>query len=415
MLLSKETIVKLNTNQVNVLGHMCFAAAKLWNECNYERKNYKELQLEEYPNWYYQKKKHKDSMWYKALPSQTAQEVCKLLDKSWKSFYKLLETSGVTNPKPPRYKNNKMFITYMQYGIVHDRKSPLIKLTISRQLKEYMSDRYDVHEDYLYVENKIFSSMNTIKQIKIYPPNEKGSCRVIVVYEIADAQELKDNGRYLAIDLGIHNLMTCYDNVGKTMILGRKYQSICNRYDKEIARIQSQWYLKQYEGGIETRKTSKHIIRLHRKKRNSIRDYLHKISHFIVEYCKENDIHEVIIGDISGIRKKYNRGAIMNQKMHALPYTQVYQLLEYKLKMKGIRLIKQNESWTSQCSPFSEAVSSKYSNKDMRIQRGQMLDANIIWNADAVGAYNILRKYKKEDNNIPVVGLSNPYVIKVAV
>ena len=34
----------------------------------------KNLGLEKYPDWYYQKSKHKDDLWFKSLPSQTAQE-----------------------------------------------------------------------------------------------------------------------------------------------------------------------------------------------------------------------------------------------------------------------------------------------------------------------------------------------------
>ena len=44
---------------------MCYAASKLWNICNYERHHYKELGLEKYPDWYYQKKTHKGNLWYK--------------------------------------------------------------------------------------------------------------------------------------------------------------------------------------------------------------------------------------------------------------------------------------------------------------------------------------------------------------
>ena len=40
----------------NVIGHMCYAASKLWNVCNYERQHYKEMGMEKYPDWYYQKK-----------------------------------------------------------------------------------------------------------------------------------------------------------------------------------------------------------------------------------------------------------------------------------------------------------------------------------------------------------------------
>jgi putative transposase len=121
MRLSHKTVIKLNDRESNILGHLCYAADKLWNICNYERRNYRELGMEEYPDWYYQKKAHKDDLWFKSLPSQTAQEVCKKLDKAWKSYYALLKTGGIKNPNPPRFKQAPMEITYMQNGIVHER------------------------------------------------------------------------------------------------------------------------------------------------------------------------------------------------------------------------------------------------------------------------------------------------------
>ena len=66
MLLSKETTVKLNDDYCNIISHMNYAAYKLWNVCNYERCNYKELGLEKFPDWYYQKKYHKDNLWFQA-------------------------------------------------------------------------------------------------------------------------------------------------------------------------------------------------------------------------------------------------------------------------------------------------------------------------------------------------------------
>ena len=58
MLLSHRTEISLNNDYSNIIGHMCYAAYKLWNVGNYERMNYKELGLSEYPDWYYQKKYH---------------------------------------------------------------------------------------------------------------------------------------------------------------------------------------------------------------------------------------------------------------------------------------------------------------------------------------------------------------------
>ena len=47
MLLSHRTSVKIRPEYSNIIGHMCYAASKLWNVCNYERHHYKELQRRE--------------------------------------------------------------------------------------------------------------------------------------------------------------------------------------------------------------------------------------------------------------------------------------------------------------------------------------------------------------------------------
>ena len=182
---------------------MCYAAYKLWNVCNYERNNYKNLGLEKYPDWYDQKSKHKDDLWFKSLPSQTAQEICKLLDKSWKSFYRLKESGGIENPRTPRYKKDKMPITYMQNGIQHENGSYNVRLSLPKKLKEYMAHTYDIRAAYLYLKNPVFSNMDIIKQIKIYPPANDGTSRILVIYEVEDVFLEEDNGHYLSIDLGL--------------------------------------------------------------------------------------------------------------------------------------------------------------------------------------------------------------------
>ena len=397
---------------------MCYAAYKLWNIGNYERMNYKELGLSEYPDWYYQKKYHKVDLWYKQLPSQTAQEVLKLLDKSWKSFYVLQKTHGIDNPRPPRFKQAPIVITYMQNAIVHEKDSDVVRLSLPKQLKIYMSETYGISDNYIYLKNKVFKDTDTIKQIKIYPP-EGNKCDIIVVYEVEDIMPLPDNGRYLSIDLGLHNLMTCYDSTnGDTFIVGRKYLSICNYYNKEIARVQSQWSSLQNEKGIKYPKSSKHIQQIHKKKNNSINDYLHKVTRYIVSYCVENQINTVVIGDITNIRKDNDLGNVTNQKLHSLPFAKIYMMLQYKLKMKGITLVKQSEAYTSQTSPLSRDVSKESAQKSNRIKRGLYKDGDKIWNADSVGAYNILRLHlsaKKINVELDPNELKNPYVAKVAV
>ena len=118
--------------------------------------------------------------------SQTAQEICKLLDKSWKSFYRLKESGGIENPGTPRYKKDKMPITYMQNGIQHENGSYNVRLSLPKKLKEYMAHTYDIRAAYLYLKNPVFSNMDIIKQIKIYPPADDGTSRILVIHEVED-------------------------------------------------------------------------------------------------------------------------------------------------------------------------------------------------------------------------------------
>jgi putative transposase len=397
---------------------MCYAAYKLWNVCNYERFHYKEIGLTKYPDWYNQKKVHKDNIWYKQLPSQTAQEVCKQLDKSWKSFYALKKSGGIENPNPPRFKHEKMAITYMQNAIVHEKGSGRIRLALPRKLMEYMESVYQIGDKFLYLENKLFKDTDLIKQIKIYPP-KAGVSEVIIIYEVEDRAELPDNGHYLSVDLGLHNLLTCYDSEnGKTFITGRKYLSICRYYDKRIGGVQKQWYHLQAKQGVKYPRTSKQIRSLYRKKTDTVKDYLHKVTRYLVDYCQENKITRVIIGDIKNIRKGKNLGSLTNQKLHGLPYDRIYSMLEYKMRQVGILLIRQEEAYTSQCSPYAPEISKNYAQKENRRKRGLYEENGNIYNADVVGAYNILRKYQMKqgiERELSVSGLSNPSVIKVAV
>ena len=109
--------------------------------------------------------------------------------------------------------------------------------------------------------------------------------------------------------------MTCYDSEnGRTFILGRKYLSLERYFNKEIARVQSVWYAQQSERGIKYPKSSKHIRRFYRKKQNAVKDYLHKVTRWIAEYCRKEDIRCVVVGDMRNIRKEKDMGHKTNQK-----------------------------------------------------------------------------------------------------
>lgn len=419
MLLSHRTTIKINSEYENIIAHMCYAAYKLWNVCNYERKNHSSLNLPvAYPDWYYQKSSHKNDIWYKQLPSQTAQEICKQLDKSWKSYHRLLQTKGIENPNPPRFKHSGIAVTYMQNGILHSEGSDTVRLSLSKSLKSFMAEKYGISEKFLFIKSKIFENADNIKQIKLYPP-EHNKCVIIIVYEIPDTDILPDNGKYLSIDMGLHNLMTCLNSqTGKTFIIGRKYLSICRYYNKQIGRVQSKWSRIQYFKGVKHPRSSKHIRKLYNQRTNAINDYLHKVTKYVADYCVDNNINTVVIGDLTGIRENNDKGAVVNQELHGLPYKKIYTLLSYKLAMRGIKFVMRIEAYSSQTSPLMPKVCREYADKSNRVSRGHYVDGKMSWNADCVGAYNILRLYLNDiDKKIHMTpyDIKEPCVVNVAV
>ena len=79
MKLTIETCMRLTEIQANIVGHMNYAAYKLWNVLNYERRNYSELGFDTMPSCRDQKMQHKDDLFARSLPSQTAQDVANRL------------------------------------------------------------------------------------------------------------------------------------------------------------------------------------------------------------------------------------------------------------------------------------------------------------------------------------------------
>jgi len=406
-LLSRKEIFCPTNEQRLILGHMGYAAYKLWNIGNYEKRNYQELGMETFPDWYDQKKRLKENFFYKNLPSQTAQDVLQQLHEAWKSFFTLKKGGGVSNPRPPRYRTKQMDLTFLKDAIRQEEGH--VRLTIPGQLKKYLKEQ-GVDANYLYLKTERFSDIR-IRELQIKFGEQKYTA--IAVYEEEDVPLQEENGHYLSIDLGIRNTMACYDSSGRTFLMNG-YLNVTHYFDKKIAYYQSISDGEQAARGEKYPQKSARVCALYRKKKDKVTDYLHKITRYIADYCYQQGITAVVIGDMKGIREGKNLGR-HNQQLHALPYARIIQKLWYKLRRYGIRLITQKEGYSSQCSPNSERVEKRSAKRGNRRSRGLYMDGSQIYNADCVGAYNILRLYLqgKKESFPAAEGLNHP--IKVSV
>ena len=424
MLLTYQFELRVNETMSIILGHLSYAASKLFNVGNYERKEYKSLEFEKMPDWYDQKKRLKDNIWYKSLPSQTSQDVLARLEESWKSYFtlhqkwelkkkccSLKESDG--EPQSPYYKKDgyHMNLKYLSNGFkVIDNK---IRFSIPKSLKAHLKEKYQINDEFFYIKMK--KAFKKIKQIEFSYLN-KNKYKVYIVYEEEIVKLKDDNKHYISIDIGTTNLLTVYDNKGSSFIVSG--QSLLNTnyyFSKKIAYYQSKFdkcYPNHKKG--ETTKRIKRLFNLKNKRINLI---LHRTTKKIIDYCLSNDISKVIVGDLSGllnVKKEFVNNKEKhryNQNIRVVCFNKIYSLLFYKLQLNGIELIKVNEAYTSSCLPNSKDVSERCANKKYRVKRGLMKCHNYIFNADSVGAYNIVRVYRQISGNqfeIPLKGLSNP-------
>ena len=424
MLLTYQFELNVDEKTSIILGHLCYAASKLFNVGNYERKEYKSLGFEKMPDWCDQKKRLKDSFWYKSLPSLTSQDVLARLNESWKSYlslhykWKKRKENGLLKekdgePQAPYYKKDgyHMNIKYLkgQFEIIDN----MIRLSIPKKLKEHLLEKYQIDEPYYYI--KLKRGFDKIKQIE-FSYVSKNKYKVYVIYEQKPKTSIEDNKHYISIDIGTKNLLTVYDNKGKSFIVSG--QSLLNTnyyFSKTIAYYQSKYdkCYPNHKKGV----TTKRIKRLYELKNKRIKLILHRSTRYIVDYCISNGISKVIIGDITGLFKK-KKEFINNKEKHrynqnirSICFAKIYEQLSYKLTMNGISHIVVKEDYSSQCPPDSPSISKQYANKKNRKKRGLYKVDNTIYNSDSVGAFNIMRIYRKNSNakfGMPLKGLSNP-------
>ena len=316
----------------------------------------------------------RDQVDYRALPAQTSQQIIKLLFKNWKSFfkankdYKRNPKKYKGRPKLPKYKDkvkgrNVVLFTGQQCrlkgGFVHFPKGIIEPLR---------------------------TKVDNVIQVRLVP---QATCYIIeVVYkkEIQVYENLKKENM-LGIDLGVNNLATCMNNVGKRpfIINGKPVKSI-NQYSNKLKA--------KFMSYVNNKGTSKNIKRVLLRRNNKIQDYMHKASRTIVDYCIKHDIGTIVIGLNSDWKQELQTGKVNNQNFVSIPFKTLIEQIQYKAEEVGINVIITEESYTSKIDHFAFEIMKhhdKYLGK--RVKRGCFQSStHKLLNADVNGAIGIMRK-----------------------
>jgi len=202
----------------------------------------------------------------------------------------------------------------------------------------------------------------------------------------------------MAIDLGVSNLATVVieNEPGACIFDGRVLVSRLRWYARNRDRLQS----------VLAKQGYKHSKRLHRhvvKEHTYVKDYIHKVSRWIVELARRHDVGKIVVGDMHKAISRMNIGCQNNEKLHRIPFGKLVAMMRYKAKEYGIEVESVDESYTSQtCSicGVKDKTSRKYRGLYVCKHCGSVL------NADVNGARNILRRVVLNLAKIGIVGLA---------
>ena len=299
MKLVERHIITKKDKRWKSLDDICFLSKNLYNSALYYiRKNKEETGKFIRYNDLEREFKNTNQKDYRSLPNGTSQQNLMLVDKNLTSYFKLLSKYKKNKkslngcPKFPHYKDkiNGRNITIFTYVQVKINKTGYLIFPKKSNIQP------------------IKTNIESLKQVRIIP---QSSCYVIeVVYEKQEKEKII-NDNYLSIDLGLNNLMTCFDtkNNSSFIINGRPLKSINQYYNKKKSEIQNQ-LIKNHN-----KYTSNRLNNLTLKRNNKINDYLHKSSRFIVNYCRDNDISNIVVGYNKEWKQEINIDNLVNIRL----------------------------------------------------------------------------------------------------
>lgn len=406
----KQQIRNLNKDQYELLRKLCFHSARLYNYALYvTKKQWNDTHtFLRYEAGYSTFKENEN---YKFLPSSPAQQTCKLVERSFKSYLgllKLAKKEGYINPinQPHFLPKDGLFTLIIPRNGFQIKKNKLhivIGLHFKKETKQ---------KNLILNFPRNIDPTKPIKELRINPKHKGHFFTLEVVYEVEEKEKTENKG-ILAVDIGLNNLATCFDNNKAFIIDGRKIKSINYYYNKTRAKLQS----------IKDRQKYKHetkrIFLITRKRNNRIKDYMRKTAKKIMDYCLANNIGTIVIGHNKGWKDKINLGKRTNQNFVQVPFGLLMSYLKNKCCENGLEYKEVVESHTSKCS-FLDMEPIKHHDEYVgkRVKRGLFKSANgILVNADVNGAGNIGRKVTGDYslNNDQIKGfVANPVRLKIA-
>lgn len=326
------------------------------------------------------------------LPKQSAQNVLKQTNRDIKSFFEATKA----------YKENPSAFTGKPELPHYKRKQGICSFTVSNQDCVIRQNEKGHYVAKLPKTKAVVSLGKKIpgilKEVHVTPTN--GKYQISFVFDDAEdipALKTEEPDRIASIDFGIDNFMAVVNNCGLPCLLykGGVIKAANQLYNKKTAAIMS----KQTTGSTEKFKPTNEYYAVTQKRNNVISDFMLQTGKHFISWCVEHRIDTIVIGDNPLWKQEINIGHKNNQKFVQIPFDRMKHVLTYLAERNGIRILRQEESYTSKASFLGNDDIPVYGKNDnahftgKRVHRGLYKTSDgIILNADVNGSANIMRK-----------------------
>ncbi len=225
MQLVEQHIINKSHALFKEIDQLAFSSKNLYNYANYVvRQTF--INSKEHSSYGKSDKLLHSHETYKALPAKVPQQVSKLLNKNWMSFFKTIKdwkkhpNKYLGRPKLPKYKPKKHSRNILIYTLQAISKKQLKKGLIS------------LSKTSLHFYSKV---IETLQQVRIIP---RYSYYVIeAAYEKATEGQLID-GNVMSMDSSVNNLATIFISNGQTCLInGKPLKSIGKRNNQTFVTI----------------------------------------------------------------------------------------------------------------------------------------------------------------------------------
>ena len=393
MILTLKNNLILNENDKFIVDKLSFHSARLYNSCIYNiRQHYfNNNSFLPFKEQYHQITSDDN---FSILINDSAQQVLRMVDKNFKSFFSLLRLKN-----KGKYSNNINIPNYLPkeegWSIFIAGRSARVKGDkVYIGLTKKFRDLYNITQKDLILDLPTNLNITKLQQLQIKPTYGGKHYEILFCYEKSNDIKPLNKSNYITLDCGLDNLITSYDTANhKSFIFdGKPLKSVNQHYNKTKAKLQSSYEINKVED-----KNTKRFIKLSEYRKNYINNYLNNTVSKLVNYCVNNNIGTLVIGDFKGIKQEINLGSKNNQNFVSIPFGILKRKLEAKCNYYGIDYVLQEESYTSKCSALDlEPIGKKETYLGKRIKRGLFRTSEgILIHADVNGCINILRKYVK--------------------